>query len=273
MSRNDTEKSRLDVLLVALGHASTREQAKRMILAGAVNVEGIALPKAGMMVRDDVAVTVKERERFVSRGGLKLQHALDTFGIIVSDLVCLDVGASTGGFTDCMVQNGARLVYAVDVGATQMHERIRSDARVKLVEHTNARNLTADLFAQQPEFAAVDVSFISILHITTALPKVLAPGASAVLLIKPQFEAGREAVSRGRGIIRDEGVHREVLQTVLDELPRQGWQVCGLIPSPIAGGSGNVEFLCQATVAQLANPVRPVHIDIDAVVRSARAGL
>jgi 23S rRNA (cytidine1920-2'-O)/16S rRNA (cytidine1409-2'-O)-methyltransferase len=273
MTGKDTEKTRLDMLLVARGHAATREQAKRMILAGNVEVEGIALPKAGMMVRSDIAVTVKQRERFVSRGGLKLQAALDHFGIAISDLVCTDIGASTGGFTDCMLQNGARLVFAVDVGATQMHERIRYDDRVKLVEHTNARNLDATIFSQQPEFAAVDVSFISILHITSVLPRVLAPAASAVFLIKPQFEAGREAVSRGRGVIRDEKVHRQVLETVLDELPRQSWQVCGLMPSPIAGGSGNVEFLCHASVAQLANPVKPVHIDIDAVIHSARAGL
>lgn len=271
--KNKAEKHRLDVLLVAAGHAESREQAKRMILAGQVDVAGIASPKPGMMLASDVVVTVKEKDRFVSRGGLKLQAALDHFAIDIAGKVCVDVGASTGGFTDCMLQAGARLVYAVDVGATQMHERIRHDARVHLLQHTNARTLTPSLFADQPEFAAVDVSFISILHITRVLPAVLAPGASAALLIKPQFEAGRDAASRGRGVIKDPKIHREVLETVLDEISRQGWQVCGLIPSPLLGGSGNTEFLCYATVAQMANPVKTIHIDIDGVISSARAGL
>lgn len=270
MAIKNTEKARLDVLLVQRGLADTREQAKRIVLAGQVKVDGIAMPKPGQLLPADIGILLKEKERFVSRGGLKLQAALETFRVDIRDRVCVDVGASTGGFTDCMVQNGARMVFAVDVGATQMHERIRNHERVKLIEHMNARNLTPDVFSLQPEFAAVDVSFISILHITQVLPSVLAPGASAVFLIKPQFEAGRQAVSRGRGVIKDPAIHRDVLQRVLTEIPRQGWQMCGLIPSPIAGGSGNIEFLCYATVAQIANPVQPVHIDIDDVIRSAR---
>jgi len=270
MGQNSDLKRRLDVLLVERGLAESREQAKRLILAGLVVVEGFASPKAGLMVPSDIPIVLKERERFVSRGGLKLQAALEHFGVELTGRVCLDVGASTGGFTDCMLQNGARIVYAVDVGASQMHERVKSNERVKLLEHTNARTLTPELFALQPEFAAVDVSFISILHITGALPPVLAPGASSVFLIKPQFEAGREEVSRGRGVIKDPAVHRAVLGRVLEELPRQGWQVCGLIPSPIRGGSGNVEFLCYATVALLGNPVQPVHIDIDDVVQTGK---
>ncbi len=271
MTVKGSKKERLDVLLVSRGLVESREQAKRFIMAGNVIVAGVNSPKPGLMVAGDTVIELKEKERFVSRGGLKLQEALEAFSIGLTGRVCVDVGASTGGFTDCMVQNGARLVYAVDVGASQMHERVRRDERVKLVEHTNARNLRPEMFPELPEFAAVDVSFISVLHISAVLPSVLAGGKSAVILIKPQFEAGRDAVSRGRGVIRDETVHREVLEKVLGTMVEQGWQVKGLIPSPIAGGSGNIEFLVYLQVGD--NGILPadLHIDIDDVVSSARA--
>lgn len=273
MGMKSTNKARLDVILVARGLADSREQAKRLVMAGNVLVDGISTPKPGMMLPTDIDLHVREKERFVSRGGLKLQHALDEFEISVTDLTCLDVGASTGGFTDCMLQNGARIVYAVDVGASQMHEKIRHDERVRLVENMNARAMTPDLFPQPPQFAAVDVSFISVLQISAALHSVLASSSSAVVLIKPQFEAGRAAVSRGRGVIRDEAVHREVLKNVLDGLVQQGWEVFAIIPSPVTGGSGNIEFLSHLKKSNETTASAPAHIDIDEVIRSARTRL
>lgn len=273
MGTNNSTKERLDVLMVNRGLAESREQAKRLILSGAVEIERINLPKPGLMIDSETSITVKAREKYVSRGGLKLEAALQDFKISVEGHICIDIGASTGGFTDCMLQHGAKQVYAVDVGVSQMHEKVRTDPRVLLIEHTNARNLSADAIKVQPGFAAVDVSFISILRITQPLIKILAPGANAVLLIKPQFEAGREAVSRGRGIIRDKSVHREVLVKVLDELRGQGWQVLGLIASPIVGGSGNIEFLCWAGTGILDCGKPAAHIDIDGVILSAGATL
>ncbi len=273
MNTNNSTKERLDVLMVIRGLAESREQAKRLILSGAVEIERINFPKPGLMVNSEIIITVKAKEKYVSRGGLKLEAALKTFHISLNDIVCMDVGASTGGFTDCMLQHGARQVYSVDVGASQMHERVRSDGRVTLLEHTNARNLTADAVPVQPQFAAVDVSFISILRITQPLRAILAPEGNAVLLIKPQFEAGREAVSRGRGVIRNRSIHREVIVRVLDELSSQGWQVRGLTPSPITGGSGNIEFLCWAGIGNVDYAQPHAYFDIDEVILSAGAPL
>jgi len=244
MAQKNGSKERLDVLMVARGLAESREQAKRLVLAGQVEIAGSGLPKPGQLVSVDAAISLKAKERFVSRGGLKLEEALEKFGISVEGKICADIGASTGGFTDCMLQHGARTVYSVDVGATQMHERLRADSRVVLLEHTNAKNLTAEIFAESPEFVAVDVSFISVLKISASLRDVMVSGGEAVILIKPQFEAGREIVSRGKGVIRDPDIHRNVLVAVIDGLLEQGWGVKGLIKSPIEGGSGNKEFLC-----------------------------
>ncbi len=269
MGQKNNNKERLDVLMVHRGFADSREQAKRLILSGAVEIERINFPKPGLVVDTEILITVKAKEKYVSRGGLKLEEALRAFRISVTDCVCVDIGASTGGFTDCLLQHGAGHVYSVDVGATQMHERIRHNKRVTLLEHTNARNLTSEAMSVAAQIAVVDVSFISILRITDPLINVLTPDGIAVLLIKPQFEAGRQAVSRGRGVIRERSVHREVLVTVLEELSRQGWLVRGLIPSPIAGGSGNIEFLCHVGIGIGSQDQAPVHIDIDEVIRSA----
>lgn len=246
MGPKSSGKDRIDVIMVARGLVDSREQAKRLIMAGQVVVEGIQSPKPGQVVALDVNLELKEKERYVSRGGLKLEAALAEFGINLENRVCMDVGASTGGFTDCMLQHGAARVYAVDVGATQMHERLRPDSRVVLLEHTNARTLEPGLIPELVTFCATDVSFISVLRVSEPILRTLADGGEAVLLIKPQFEAGKEAVSRGKGIIRNRAVHKAVLQEVTAGLIEQGWAIQGLCPSPITGGSGNVEFLCFA---------------------------
>ncbi len=271
MSQKNRGRERLDVLLVSRGMAESREQAKRLILAGVVQVAGIALPKPGQLVDSAIDIILKQGEKYVSRGGLKLEEALRSFLINLDGRVCADIGASTGGFTDCMLQHGAAKVYAVDVGASQMHERLQRDPRVTLVEHTNAKDLDPHVFPERPDFAAVDVSFISILRVTASLSKVIAQGAEAVFLVKPQFEAGREEVSRGRGVIKDPDVHRVVLQKVIEGLLEQGWQPEKLVPSPIKGGSGNIEFLC---FCRLGSESSGKHgIDIDEAVRSAGANL
>lgn len=272
MGQKSGNRQRLDLLMVSRGLAESREQAKRLVLAGEVAIIGIVLPKPGQLVDTSLQITLKEKERYVSRGGLKLEAALKAFNLDITAMVCADIGASTGGFTDCMLQHGARQVYAVDVGVTQMHERIRSNSRVVLVEHTNAKHLTSDYFPHPVQFAAVDVSFISILKVAAPLLSILVPGAHAVLLIKPQFEAGRKAVAKGRGVIKDKAIHRDVLRDVISGLEEQNWIVLGLIASPLAGGSGNREFLCHVYRRADNEPIAaPRHIDIDEVIHSTGA--
>lgn len=241
-------KTRLDVLMVERGLAESREQAQRLILAG--KVRGPANPKPGMKVPADAVVELVEGERYVSRGGLKLEAALRSFGIDLGGRICADIGASTGGFTDCMLQHGAARVYAVDVGKSQMHERVRGDQRVVLVEHTNARELTAGSLPETVSFVAVDVSFISLEKILGPLACIASPAAEAVFLVKPQFESTREEVSRGKGVIRSPEIHERVIEKVRAAAMAQGWVPVNLAPSPIEGGSGNREFLlfCRKTV-------------------------
>lgn len=234
-------KCRLDILLVHLGLAESREQAQRLILAG--RIEGISNPKPGMRVDPSVPIRVVQPEKYVSRGGLKLEAALREFHLDVAGRVCADIGASTGGFTDCLVQHGASRVYAIDVGRSQMHERIRNNPAVVLIENTNARELAANSLPELVEFVAIDVSFISLDRILAPARAITKPRASAVALVKPQFEAGRVEVSRGRGVIRSTAVHHQVLRKTVGDAIDGGWNVLGLIASPIEGGSGNREFL------------------------------
>ncbi|WP_304458904.1 TlyA family RNA methyltransferase [Alicyclobacillus sendaiensis] len=236
-------KTRLDLLLVSRGLFASREAARRAIMAGLVRVDGVRADKPGLRVADEARVEVERPSReYASRGGLKLEHALDTFGIRVDDRVAVDVGASTGGFTDCLLQRGARLVYAVDVGYGQLAWRLRQDGRVRVMERTNFRHVDALRFDPRPDLAVMDVSFISIRLLFPKLSEVCRSDADIVSLIKPQFEAGRDRVGKG-GIVRDPEVHRAVLLDILKSIESMGWCCRGLTYSPITGGDGNVEFL------------------------------
>ncbi|MCR4425474.1 MAG: TlyA family RNA methyltransferase [Firmicutes bacterium] len=234
---------RLDQALVERGLAVTREAGKREILAGNVLVDGVREDKPGALVSQHAEILVIQTgPGYVSRGGMKLAHALDEFGLDVTGLVAVDIGASTGGFTDCLLKRGAAKVYAVDVGRGQLAWELRQDPRVVVMERTNARYLTSEMFPDAPGFGTVDVSFISLDKIIPPLAAVLTPVAQAVCLIKPQFEAGREKVGK-RGVVRSPEVHLDVIQRAAGVAQGAGFAVLGLTPSPIRGPEGNAEFL------------------------------
>jgi len=236
-------KERLDVLLVQRGLSESREQAQRLIRSGTVRIAGQVHTKPGHTYAPDVEISVDEADRFVSRGGEKLEGAFEAFELDVAGQVCLDVGASTGGFTDCLLQHGAAKVYAVDVGKGQLHWKLRQDPRVVVMERINARALSPEQFPEQPAFAVADVSFISLTKILPAMDKVLAPGSGILTLVKPQFEAGREKVGKG-GVVRDGAVHEEVLAGIRDfGTSTVGWECKGVCESPLRGPAGNKEFL------------------------------
>lgn len=234
---------RLDTRLVELGLAPSREKARALVMAGAVMLDGKRLDKPGMNVPEDAQLEVKtDPIPFVSRGGLKIQKAIDVFRLDLTDRVAIDVGASTGGFTDCMLQHGARRVYALDVGYGQLDWKLRNDPRVVVMERTNARNMQPDWFDIQADFAAMDVAFISIRLILPALYTCLPCGAQVVALIKPQFEAGRGKVGKN-GVVRDAQTHIEVCTQLTAFAANNGYHVRGIDVSPIKGPKGNVEFL------------------------------
>lgn len=240
--RRPSERKRLDLLLVERGLFSSRARAQAAVMAGQVYVDGRRADKAGAAVAVDARVEVRgDPLPYASRGGLKLAHALDVFRVTVNGRIAVDVGASTGGFTDVLLERGARRVYAVDVGYGQLAWRLRSDPRVVVMDRTNARHLTPDLFPQAPDLAVVDVSFISVGKILPALGTVLIPPGDVVTLIKPQFEAGPERVGKG-GIVRDPQVHVEVMVRLAREAAHQGFRVRAMTYSPVRGGSGNLEF-------------------------------
>ena len=252
-------RSRLDVLVAQRGLAESRERAQALIMAGGVTVDGRRVDKPGAAVAADADIAISGPELpYVSRGGLKLAHALDVFGLDVAGSVALDVGASTGGFTDVLLQRGARRVYAVDVGHGQLHAKLRADPRVVAMEGTNARYLTA--LPERPGFAAFDVSFISLLKVLPAVLALLDPAAALVALIKPQFEAGPRLVGKG-GVVRRPEVRREVVAAVLRGLAAVGAPARGLAVSPIRGPAGNVEYLAYATLGPAAEPA-----DVDALL-------
>ena len=236
-------KIRLDQYLVQHGLIQSRERAKAMIMAGVVYVNGQKADKAGDMVKEDAVVEVRGHDiGYVSRGGLKLEKAMQVFPLSPRGKVCMDIGASTGGFTDCMLQNGAAKVYAVDVGYGQLAWSLRTDPRVVNMERTNIRNVTPDQLDDPIAFFSVDVSFISLHHIFPVARAVTTPDAVGVCLVKPQFEAGREKVGKN-GVVRDPATHREVLLRAMGYAVDNGFGVRGLDFSPVKGPEGNIEYL------------------------------
>ena len=235
-------KKRVDLLLVERGLADTRQKAQALIMAGQVYTGERRCDKAGLTLEEGAPLEVRGGLRYVSRGGLKLEKAMRVFPIILAGKTAADIGASTGGFTDCMLQNGAAKVYAVDVGYGQLAWSIRNDPRVACLERTNARYLMAEQIPEPLDFASIDVSFISLGLILPALRPLMGPEGQAAALVKPQFEAGRDKVGK-KGVVRDPAVHLEVLERFLDHAAQADFSVLGLDFSPIRGPEGNIEYL------------------------------
>lgn len=237
------KKRRLDVAVFEEGYAQSREKAKAIIMAGLVYVNNQKVDKAGFELKDTDVLEVRGKAlKYVSRGGLKLEKAMQEFPIKLDGKICMDVGASTGGFTDCMLQNGAVKVYSVDVGYGQLAWKLRCDERVVNLERTNFRYVTEKEIPDKIDFSSVDVSFISLKHILPVLNTLLADNAQAVCLIKPQFEAGKDKVGK-KGVVRDMKVHIEVVERIINLALENGFSVCGLQFSPIKGPEGNIEYL------------------------------
>ncbi|MBP5624867.1 MAG: TlyA family RNA methyltransferase [Lachnospiraceae bacterium] len=237
-------KERLDVLLVERGLAPSREKAKAVIMSGDVFVNGQREDKAGAVFDPEkVNIEVKaDKLKYVSRGGLKLEKAMNVFDIDLKGMTCMDIGASTGGFTDCMLQNGAKKVFAIDVGHGQLAWSLRNDERVVCMEKTNFRYTKPEDIGETVDFASVDVSFISLTKILEPAVNIIRDGARMVCLIKPQFEAGREEVGK-KGVVRDKKVHESVIEKIVDYVPTIGFNILGLDYSPVKGPEGNIEYL------------------------------
>jgi 23S rRNA (cytidine1920-2'-O)/16S rRNA (cytidine1409-2'-O)-methyltransferase len=239
-------KIRADQLLVSRGLAESRARAQALIMAGAVFSGERKIAKAGDVLAEDVPLEVRGKDHpWVSRGGIKLDHGLKHFGFYVTGAIALDVGSSTGGFTDVLLSRGAAKVYAVDVGTNQLAWKLRQDPRVVVLEQTNARYLTSEQVPEPIDIVVCDASFISLAKVLEAPLKLAKPGATLVALVKPQFEAGREEVGKG-GVVRDEAVRRRVCDAAAEWVASQGWRVAGIIESPITGPEGNVEYLLGA---------------------------
>ena len=262
-------KTRLDVLLVERGLQESRQRAQAIIMSGSVFADGRRVDKPGATVSNDAEIEIRGNTlQYVSRGGLKLEKAMASFPITLEGAVCADIGASTGGFTDCMLQNGAAKVYAVDVGYGQLAWKLRSDERVVCLERTNARYLTREQIPEALDFASIDVSFISLKLILPPLCALLRDGGNTAALIKPQFEAGREKVGK-KGVVRDPAVHREVLEQFLEHARDAGFAVLGLTYSPIRGPEGNIEYLGYLEKG----PWAPVEFDLEALVAESHQAL
>ena len=260
---------RLDQRLTELGLAESREKAKATIMSGLVYVNGQKSDKPGTPVADDAEIEVRGAAcPYVSRGGFKLAKALESFGIAPEGWVCIDCGASTGGFTDVLLKNGAAKVYAVDVGYGQLAWSLRTDARVVVMERTNARNLTPDMFPERMDMAVMDLSFISIRLVLPAVRALVKDGGRCVCLIKPQFEAGKADVGK-KGVVRDRAVHERVLREMTEFFPTAGWKLTGLDYSPIRGPEGNIEYLACLS-AEEGPGVEP---DIAAIVAASHGEL
>ncbi len=262
-------KERVDVLLVERGLIETREQAKRSIMAGIVFSAETRLDKPGEKIAADAPLVIKGNKlKYVSRGGLKLEKALEVFDVTVEDKIILDIGASTGGFTDCALQQGAKHGYALDVGYNQLAWKIRQDPRVTVMERTNFRYAELALFTKgQPQFATIDVSFISLRLILPALKKIIIDGGDVIALVKPQFEAGKGKVGK-KGVVRERSTHLEVLKKVADAAFNEGYSLRNASFSPVTGGEGNIEFLFHLTADEL--PERIYNNDMfDALINDA----
>ena len=265
------KKTRLDVAVFEQGYAPSREKAKALIMAGIVYVNNQKVDKAGFELKEGDVLEVRGKTlQYVSRGGLKLEKAMQEFPISLAGKICMDVGASTGGFTDCMLQNGAVKVYSVDVGYGQLAWKLRTDERVVNLERTNFRYATREQIPDEIDFASVDVSFISLKHILPNLNALLADDGQAVCLIKPQFEAGKEKVGK-KGVVRDLAVHLEVVENVIDLATANGFSVCGLQFSPIKGPEGNIEYLIYLKKSK--NPAVDECIDASALVNMSHSEL
>lgn len=237
------KKERLDILLVEKGIFTSRERAKTNIMAGKIFVDGQRVDKSGEKVNVDAEIIFKGQEMpYVSRGGLKLEKAMKEFNITLNNKVCMDIGASTGGFTDCMLQNGASKVFSVDVGYGQFAWKLRTDPRVVCMERTNIRYVTPEDIGEKINFASIDVSFISLKKIMPATINLLSDDGEVVALIKPQFEAGKEKVGK-KGVVRDINVHKEVVMSIVEHLQKENLNVISLSYSPIKGPEGNIEYL------------------------------
>ena len=236
-------RTRLDAAMVKRGLVSSRSEAARLVEEHAVSVSGALAEKVSRLVAPDEPIEIIRPPRFVSRGGEKLLGALEAFGIAVEGVSAVDVGSSTGGFTDCLLQNGAARVFAVDVGRNQLHERVAGDPRVTWREGVNVRDMSASDMPFACSLLVADLSFISLVTVLPVLSGLVVQHAEMVLLVKPQFEVGREEASRGRGVITDPDLHRQSVEKVTAEAVRLGWTVAGCVESPIKGGEGNTEFL------------------------------
>ncbi len=246
------EKERVDILLVKRGLVETREQAKRSIMAGIVFSDNTRLEKPGEKILTDAPLVVKGNTlKYVSRGGLKLEKALEVFDVDTKDKIVLDIGASTGGFTDCALQNGAAHCYALDVGYNQLAWKIRQDPRVTVMERMNFRYATEDLFTEgRPQFATIDVSFISLALILPTLKRIISVGGTVIALVKPQFEAGKGKVGK-KGVVKERSIHFEVLKKIADMSFEEGFTLHNASFSPVTGAEGNIEFLFHLTADEV----------------------
>ncbi|MCL2226997.1 MAG: TlyA family RNA methyltransferase [Oscillospiraceae bacterium] len=260
-------KTRLDAILVERGLIESRERAKAVIMSGNVFVSGQRVDKPGAQLNSSVDIEIRSLPEFVSRGGQKLEKALKHFGVSPDGKVCIDCGASTGGFTDCLLKNGARLVYAVDVGYGQLAWKVRNDSRVVAMERTNIRNVTPQMFETRPEFATIDVSFISLKLVLPVLAMLLTDDCEVVCLIKPQFEAGREKVGK-KGVVRERKTHVEVLEAFVQNAEGIGFCINGMTYSPVKGPEGNIEYL-----AWLCSQGVSACVDISSLVSEAHEDL
>jgi 23S rRNA (cytidine1920-2'-O)/16S rRNA (cytidine1409-2'-O)-methyltransferase len=259
--------TRLDILLTERGLADSRERAKAIIMSGGVFVEGRRADKPGVQVSADANIDIRQKLEYVSRGGKKLEKALDHFNVSPEGRTCIDCGASTGGFTDCLLKNGASLVYAVDVGYGQLAWTLRNDPRVVTMERTNIRYATADMFSTAPDFAVIDVSFISLAIVLPVVKELLTINGEVICLIKPQFEAGRGSVGK-KGVVRDKPTHKAVLDAFVSNAEQIGFFVKGLTFSPLKGPEGNIEFF-----GWLGRTGESISIDTEVIVTEAHREL
>lgn len=266
-----SDKVRLDTAMVTAGLAESREKAKALIMSGIVYVNNQKSDKAGNTVKSDDIIEVRgETLKYVSRGGLKLEKAIKSFGLNLNGLICADIGASTGGFTDCMLQCGAEKVYSIDVGYGQLAWKLRNDSRVVNLERTNFRYVTKEQVSDELDFASVDVSFISLYHIFPVLRTLLKDGGKTAALIKPQFEAGKENVGK-KGVVRDKSVHIAVINKIIDLISENNFTLLGLDFSPIKGPEGNIEYLC--CIEKSENPQNLCNITAEEVVENSYSAL